>query len=362
MVCRMKRALYLGIHDSNYPRNRDLRLELQRRGWSVDAISIQASEGFAHNYRYLAEEVARRKRQKYQLVVLSEFSLEFSPIAKSAAVFYRCRLIVDFFVGLYETRVEDMKKYGTKSLKAVSFKILDRIAYTVADSGLIDTKYRAEQLNARHRRSKVVAFPVGAPAWARPPGHSGNRSTDATTVGTRAVSVLYYGTFLPLHGVDMLVRAVTHTTHVQKLTLVGDGPERQRVQETADRIRSKLKCEICWVDPVSESELRGLIADHDLVAGIFGSSSKAFGVIPNKVWQAVCSGKMVVTRYSPALEEITSIAPTLICSVKNPSEIEIARALDLVQIPSSDQAAASAFRLREAVELERNRALGKVNL
>jgi glycosyltransferase involved in cell wall biosynthesis len=55
-----------------------------------------------------------------------------------------------------------------------------------------------------------------------------------------------------------------------------------------------------WVGRVPYADLPRCIGRADIVLGIFGDSTKAGRVVPNKVYQAMAMGAAIVTRDSPA--------------------------------------------------------------
>jgi glycosyltransferase involved in cell wall biosynthesis len=54
------------------------------------------------------------------------------------------------------------------------------------------------------------------------------------------------------------------------------------------------------------------IGEADVCLGIFGASTKAACVVPNKVYQALLAGRTVITRDSPAIRETFGDAPGLL--------------------------------------------------
>ena len=70
--------------------------------------------------------------------------------------------------------------------------------------------------------------------------------------------VVFVGTLKPWHGVDVLVEAAALATEPWQLRIIGDGPERQRLTELADRL---------GVVP----DLRGALAPADVPAALEGA-------------------------------------------------------------------------------------------
>lgn len=297
------RVLYVNVHNPDYPRNRLIRAHMEMNGVELDVVHRSSSRSFLlDSLRLLRRSVLRRGG--YDLVVLSELGVQFSLIAKIVAIRFRCPLIVDAFVGMYETNVGDWGEVDAKSVKSRIYALVDYIAMRVSSLVLIDTDFRAHQLRA-HARSPVMCIPVGAPTWARP------RPASASHAGLK---LLFYGNYAPLHGIPYVLDRLAESRELfDSAIFVGDGSLRADMESYAKAV--ELSDVVEFRDSVPEVGLAGLIADCDVVLGIFGTSEKAQGVIANKVWQGVASGKIVVTRTSEALSEISSIAPLSILAV-----------------------------------------------
>jgi glycosyltransferase involved in cell wall biosynthesis len=233
--------------------------------------------------------------------------------------------VVDAFVGIYETNIEDWKKYSPKSLRARLFGFQDYLAYRLADYLLIDNAFRASQLVQSHPAvspSTIIDLPVGAPQWCA--------SVAPTPVSGEIMQVLFYGNFLPLHGASTLIEALKLLPSDVKvsLTLIGGGDRRSDVMARAGELGVAKSC--AFVSPVPETELACYIGRSHVVAGVFGSSAKARSVIPNKVWQGLASGRTVVTRQSPALTELDNFTGSQLVSVAPEDPAALAQALTAV--------------------------------
>jgi hypothetical protein len=114
--------------------------------------------------------------------------------------------------------------------------------------------------------------------------------------------VLYFGQYLPLHGLDVIVDAVGRlaTRTDLRFVFIGTGEERARIEPLVRATRADVE----FVSWVPYGELGARIASADIVLGIFGSSAKAAMVIPNKVYEAAAMGCAVVTADTPAIREV----------------------------------------------------------
>jgi glycosyltransferase involved in cell wall biosynthesis len=114
--------------------------------------------------------------------------------------------------------------------------------------------------------------------------------------------VLFYGQFIPLHGVPTIIEAARRLRQQPvDWLLIGRGQESPRICQMLDadplpRLR--------WIEWVDYATLVEHIRAADVCLGIFGTSEKAASVIPNKVYQVLASGKPVITRDSAAIREL----------------------------------------------------------
>jgi glycosyltransferase involved in cell wall biosynthesis len=84
------------------------------------------------------------------------------------------------------------------------------------------------------------------------PEDFGQRSTVASTAVTVPLQLVYHGTLTHLYGLDIAVRAVSQSPGQPRLTIIGDGPERQRLEALARSINpSGVKFE----SPISQQAL-----------------------------------------------------------------------------------------------------------
>jgi glycosyltransferase involved in cell wall biosynthesis len=104
-----------------------------------------------------------------------------------------------------------------------------------------------------------------------------------------------------LHGVETIVRAAaTPAGSRLRFRLIGDGQERAAVEELLHRLGVT---NVELVEPVEEDELPREIAAAHVCLGVFGTTSKARRVVPNKVFLCAAVGRAIVTADTPAIQE-----------------------------------------------------------
>lgn len=242
------------------------------------------------------------------------------------------RIVFAPLVSLTETLVEDRRVYREGSPGARLLRALDRLTFRAADVVVADTE--------EHRRwfvrelgidpSKLLVCHLGADPQAfldvdvAPPASENDAS--------RPLDVLWFGQYLPLHGLDVIVDAVGRLAargdvgSRLRFTFLGTGEERARIERELRATRADVR----FVDWIPYEELARRIAAADIVLGIFGASQKAAMVIPNKVYEAAAVGRAIVTMDSAAVREVFEDgADLLLCAADGRSLADaIARLAD----------------------------------
>jgi glycosyltransferase involved in cell wall biosynthesis len=310
-------VVQLRVEDPGYPRNSRIREYLDGAGFTV-RVSRRRSSG-PKPLRMMADVVSIwRDTAGADAAILSEFALPFVPAARLVTRLRGIPLVVDGFVGKYETAIEDWGLASPRSLRAAWCRLVDALSVRFADLFLIDTEVRAEEVRSRRgARAPVLGLPVGAPAWirSRPP-----------RVGDGTLRVLYFGGNIPLHGLPTALEALSRTDPRVTLDLVFYGP-REQVDAVIARLGIADRC--TFHDQVDHRELIRMVHAADAVLGIFGDSPKARGVVANKVWQGLAAGRPVVTRRAAATEQLSPIAGRMLTLVDG--EQELAAALDALR-------------------------------
>jgi glycosyltransferase involved in cell wall biosynthesis len=208
------------------------------------------------------------------------------------------------FISTYDTLVFDRQLVREGGIGALLLRSLERLAIWCADFVILDTQAHASRIESLFELSpgSCTVVWVGVEVeFFRPSTRTLSRNR------TDPLEVVFYGQFIPLHGVPTIVAAARLMREEPvNWTLIGRGQESAEVRRMLTEVPlPKLR----WIDWVEYAELGSWIARSDLCLGIFGVSSKASSVIPNKVFQVVAAGRPLVTRDSPAVRELLTHAP-----------------------------------------------------
>lgn len=203
----------------------------------------------------------------------------------------------DVFISLYNTVVEDRRLLREKSIAARALYLCEYIALRLPARVFMDTEAHAAYLRDRFalHRHRVFSVPVGVETQVFH-RQAGNGPSDDR------LNVLFYGTLIPLHGLEVILDAVMRTRDLPiHWKLVGRGQEAHRIERVmADAAPENLE----WIPWVEYGQLIDEIHAADVCLGIFGTTEKAARVVPNKVYQIIACGKPLVTMDSPAIHEL----------------------------------------------------------
>lgn len=301
--------LFLGGYDPAYPRTAVIRKGLLARGDGI--VEYPADPSFKAWLRYplllariAAGFVSRIPLRGIDAVYVPAFCQKDVPLARFLATLFARPVVFDPLAPRHETKILDRGRRPADSLTARWNWWIDALAFRLADIVLADTAAHAAYYRSAYGvpARKLVVVPVGyddelfdpAPAAARPP--------DPPPSGA-PFTVLFFGSFLPLHGVPSVVEAAREVLRRDpdiRFRFVGSGDTWTRARALA----SDLGAANCAFEPwVPLAALPALIASADVVLGIFGGTGKARRVVPHKVFQALGMSKPVITARTPAVEE-----------------------------------------------------------
>ena len=202
-------------------------------------------------------------------------------------------VVLDLFLSAYDTAVLDRALFRPESFMARWLRRLDRRACAAADRVLLDTEenatFVAELVDLPRDRFRAVPVSVPARPQAtpyRPPG-----------VGQK-LELLFFGTGVPLHGLDRLLDAIENATGVRLTLIGGSAADRRRAaQLPPEKIR-------VLDEFVPAAELDRQIDKAHLVAGVFGTSPKADRVVPLKLVHGLAAGRPVITGDTTAVRRV----------------------------------------------------------
>ncbi len=302
-------ACLFGTYDRGHSANRLLRRAIADAGFEVEELHAPVWEDTRYKgagyfaaaslgrlaVRWMAAQrrlvrAWRRRRGEPPLVVVG-FGGQLDVLLAARLCRPRAALVFAPLVSLTETLVEDRRVFPAGGPRARVLRALDRASLRAADLVLADATAHAEYLATLGvARDRVATWHHGV-------------EPEFETLELRPRNprrVLFYGRYLPLHGIDTILGAAAQLGDRADVMLAGDGPERPRMEALAGRLGAR----VTWRDEIPHHELPAELSAASVVLGVFGTGAKAAMVVPNKVYQAAAAGRPLITRDGPALREV----------------------------------------------------------
>jgi len=206
-------------------------------------------------------------------------------------------LVWDVFMSIYLIALERNLDRNNPTIVKLLRKIEQR-ACRVPDLLIIDTIEYKKWFEKTHEilSNKFRIIPTGADDHIFRPQL---KNPDLE----KYFKILYYGTFIPNHGIPNIIEAANLLKDDQEIffELIGDGPDKER----AKKLTTKYSLDnVNFSDWVEKDLLVKRIANANLCLGSFGSTPQAKMTIQNKIYECLAMGKPIVSGYSDAVEKL----------------------------------------------------------
>lgn len=209
-------------------------------------------------------------------------------------------IIFDAFISNYDTLCFDRKKIKPNSVFCRLAYWIDVTACKQSNTVLLDTKNHCIYFNKTFgiEMPKLVPIPVGCNEDIFYPSRHIHKSN------TQTFDILYYSSFLPLHGVDIVLQAASLLRNEKQLRfiIIGSGPEHKKSLNFSKRLRLE---NIIFLPPMPIQQIAMELRKADIcLGGHFGKSDKAQRVIPGKVYQILATSKPLIATNTRANREL----------------------------------------------------------
>jgi glycosyltransferase involved in cell wall biosynthesis len=286
------KVTYFGTWERGYPRNEQVISALRAVGVEVAQIHVDIWQS-EHKF---APRVAAKATQ----LAVAELRLALakpSPDVAALLVGYPGHfdiwsakrhgrpVVFNAMVSLYDTLVEDRRRFAAGSLAAKALRQLDRRAFAGADILVADTRANAAYMAELAGVPEPAVCFVGAeerlfkPGWRTP----------------ERFTALFVGKLIPLHGLEVIMDAARLLPDVP-FRVVGSGQLEHALRDLPPNVER-----VAWVE---YERLPEEYANAGCALGIFGSTPKAQRVIPNKAFQALAVGAPLITADTAAAREL----------------------------------------------------------
>lgn len=229
---------------------------------------------------------------------------------------WRPKCIADAYISLWDSMFRDRGTGGNQGLSSRLGRWFEARALRAADLVIVDTEANRQQfivdfgLIAERLRSMPLAIDeqIFRNASAMPSPRAGK------------VRVLFVGTLVPLHGIDIVLSAAARLAVDPgiEFRLIGEGQQSGLVEAF---LREGAPANFKWVrEWQSLEDIAREIAGADVCLGVFGGSGKASRVLPFKLYYALAAGKPIVTQAGYSVPAGTPPLPAMLVETRSKNE------------------------------------------
>jgi glycosyltransferase involved in cell wall biosynthesis len=295
------RLCFLGAYDPSYPRNTVLKKGLRESSVEVRECRLPKYKFWLRYPLFFFCYPGQVRRGDF--IFVPEFCQKDVPLAKFLSFFGRNKIVFDPLASRFETKITDWRRKPENSPQAWWNYKIDLWAFKFSDLILADTQTHKNYYCQKYGvcAEKVAVLPVGYDDDVFLPP-----SALVTKGNKDRFVVLFFGSFLPLHGVDVVVEAANIIRKEDPsvcFQLIGSGQTLPKIKSLASELGLDTIEFESWLP---QSLLIQKIALADICLGIFGKTEKARRVVPHKIFQAMGMKKPVITAPTPAVEEFFS--------------------------------------------------------
>jgi glycosyltransferase involved in cell wall biosynthesis len=196
--------------------------------------------------------------------------------------------------GLYCTLVENREAFAPDSVAGRTIWLLDAAIQRAADRVLVFSEHSRTVLSDWFGvpESRYAAVYIGV--------DRSKFSGESAAADVPDVDVLYWGNFIPHHGVETMVRAAAALPD-HDFVFAGKSAQRESVVELADRLGAD---NVTFPGFLSDAELEATIRAADVVLGPLGDYTQTRMNVGTKVAEAASLRKAIALGDHPAPNEV----------------------------------------------------------
>lgn len=210
--------------------------------------------------------------------------------------FSRKVVIIDFFISVYDTLINDRKKFGKKSVVAKCSHWLDKYVIKKADYIITDTRadaaYFIKEFQGNRAKFESLYLEADSAFYYEREQNKPRNLKDKFVV-------LYFGSILPLQGVEVVLKTVVSLRDRNDIYFQIIGP-------VSNEYEKPIQDNVEYIDWLPQGRLAEYIANADLcLAGHFSKDiDKARRTIPGKAYIYEAMGKRMILGENEANREL----------------------------------------------------------
>ncbi len=278
------KVCYFGGFDPTYTRNYFNRLALAAADVEVVLAQVPPEVSTLNKLPALLKQYWKIGR-KADVLLVAEYNPTLVPVAWLLAKLFRQTLVFDLVISLYLGTVVERQRHDPKSWAARKLWWIEKVAGALSDGMLTGSNaYRtmlAETFGFPETKLQVIPLGVDAEQFSVATNQSPNDPPQ----------LLYFGSFIPNHGVDVIVDALAQVQQPFQMTFLGDGERKAEIQKQIEALGIQAE----FLPRVPFAEVPTYVAQADILFGVFGDTPQADTAMANKVLQSLAMYKPVVT-------------------------------------------------------------------
>lgn len=292
-IVKDKRVLFITTKNIDYIRNtQELRL-IKKFAKNVDIIYSKKK-----NYVWRIPDIWRKitkKKINNSDVIFVGFEPQFV-IPFVGWKFNRKMVVIDFFISVYDTLICDRKKFRDGGIVAKLSRWMDKMTIKKAMHIITDTKTHAKyfetEFGGESKKFETIYLEADPQIYYPRIQNKPDELKDKFVV-------LYFGSILPLQGVDIVLNTIREFRNRDDIYFDIIGP-------ISDKYQKPIQNNVHYTEWLSQTELAEHIANADLcLAGHFNCTiGKANRTIPGKAYIYEMMNKKMVLGDSEANREL----------------------------------------------------------
>jgi glycosyltransferase involved in cell wall biosynthesis len=212
-------------------------------------------------------------------------------------LFTRKPIVFDFYLSLYDMMCNDRKVYSPQSLAGKITYWIEKKSLEQADYIIVDTHTLIEMLSTTYDipKKKFIRVPLTI--------NEENVKPLKTKRYKKVFTVLYVGSYIPLHGTPVIIEAARILQEQKDDTffiMIGQGPDYQTCRNLANTYALN-NIEFKGYMPLEELNYYYNACDINL--GLFNNGERANSVVLNKTNDSFRVGKPHLTLATDAMKE-----------------------------------------------------------
>ena len=290
-----KRVLFITTKNLDYIRNTQ-EIEIVKSNAQSYSVIGSDSKSYIKRIIYVYWKLLITKCKKYDVIFIGFSPQLISPFWQWK--FKKSKVVIDFFISVYDTLVFDRRKFKETSIISKMLKKLDIKTIKSADKVISDTKahgkYFIDEFGLDESKLKVLYLEANKQIYTP-------MNIEKPLELKDKFIVLYFGSILPLQGIDVVLEAADILKMNKKIHFIIIGP----IQDKYNKVISDT---ITYIDWLSQEQLAKHIAFADLcLAGHFNKDiNKAKRTIPGKAYIYEAMNKAMILGDNEATHELYS--------------------------------------------------------